>query len=176
MASTKLAAGQTVPDITVQKLGGGEIHLPTPAENYDWRMVVVYRGKHCPLCTNYLSKLNELVPEFNAIGIDVVALSADPEEKAQAQMSDVKSDIEVGYGLTIEQMQKLGLYISNPFSAAETDRPFSEPAVLVINEKAELQIVDMSNAPFARPELNSMLMGLKFIRNPANNYPVRGTY
>jgi peroxiredoxin len=176
MTTTKLAAGQTFPDITIAKLGGGEIHLPTPTETYDWRMVIVYRGKHCPICTNYLSTMNELLPEFQAIGVDVAAVSADTAEKAQVQMGEVKPDFAVGYGLTIEQMKKLGLYISNPRSAAETDRPFAEPALFVINKKGELQIVDISNAPFARPELNSVLMGLKFIRNPENNYPIRGTY
>ncbi len=176
MASEKLTAGQIFPDITISKLTGGEIHLSTPSELYDWRMVIVYRGKHCPICSNYLATLNTLLPEFQAIGVDVIAVSADTLDKAQIQMEEVKPNFEVGYGLTTEQMQQLGLYISNPRSTAETDRPFAEPGLFVINEKGELQVIDISNAPFARPELSSMLMGLKFIRNPENNYPIRGTY
>lgn len=176
MSAKKLTAGQVFPDITVAKLGGGEIHLAAPSESYDWRLVLVYRGKHCPICTNYLATLNKLLPEFQAIGVDVVAVSADTVEKAQIQTGEVVPDFDVGYDLTVEQMQTLGLYISNPRSAAETDRPFAEPALFVINDNGELQIIDISNAPFARPDLNSMLMGLKFIRNPLNNYPIRGTY
>lgn len=176
LTNTKLAAGQTFPEITVAKLGGGDIQLSTPAEAYDWKMVVVYRGKHCPICTNYLTTLNKLLPEFHAIGVDVIAVSADTAEKSQSQMGEVCPDFEVGFGLTIAQMQTLGLYISRPRSEAETDRPFAEPALFVINNKNELQVVDISNAPFSRPELNSVLMGLKFIRNPENNYPIRGTY
>ncbi len=45
-----------------------------------------------------------------------------------------------------------------------------------MNGEGKLQVVDISNAPFARPALSSMLMGLNFIKNPANNYPVRGTH
>lgn len=176
MANTKLIAGQVFPDIAIAKWGGGEVQLSKSSEAYDWKMVVVYRGKHCPICTNYLTTLNQLLPEFHAIGVDVVAVSADTEEKAQIQMGEVNPDFEMGFGLTIEQMQKLGLYISTPRSEAESDRPFAEPALFVINNKGELQIVDISNAPFARPELNSVLMGLKFVRNPENNYSIRGTY
>ena len=176
MTTNKLTAGQIFPDITIAKLTGGEIHLSTPPESYDWRMVIVYRGKHCPICTNYLATLNKLLPEFQAIGVEVVAVSADTAEKAQSQMEEITPDFEVGYGLTTEQMQQLGLYISNPRSTAETNRPFAEPGLFVINDKDELQVIDISNAPFARPELSSMLMGLKFIRNPENNYPIRGTH
>ncbi|MEL0636988.1 peroxiredoxin-like family protein [Marinomonas sp. TI.3.20] len=175
MSNTKLLAGQVFPDITVTNLNGGNLDL-ADMSGFDWKLVVVYRGKHCPLCTQYLNTLNSLLPEFEALGVGVVAVSSDTLEKAQSQMKDVTPDFTVGYGLTIEQMQELGLYISNPRSAAETDSPFAEPGLFVINEKKQLQIIDTSNAPFVRPDLNSLIMGLKFIRNPENNYPIRGTY
>lgn len=176
MSANKLVSGQELPAITVKKLGGGDVNVFTPAEGFDWRMLIVYRGKHCPICTQYLSTLNELNAEFNALGIDVVAASSDPEEKAIAQTTDLNLSYEIGYGMSIEQMQTLGLYISNPRSPEETDRPFAEPALIVANSENCAQIVDISNAPFARPELKTILMGLTFIRNPENNYPIRGTY
>lgn len=73
-------------------------------------------------------------------------------------------------------MRELGLYVSDPRSAAETDRPFPEPGLFVINNEGKLQVADISNAPFARPALSSVLMGLSFIKNPDNNYPIRGTH
>ncbi len=176
MTTNRLHASSKFPVITVPKLGGGVLLLGAPRGGYDWRMVVVYRGKHCPICTRYLRQLDELRPQLQGLGIDVVAVSADPEPKARAQVADIAPGFEVGYGLTIEQMQTLGLYISHPRSSAETDRPFAEPGLFVVNDQGEVQIVDVSNAPFARPELASMVKGLRFIRNPANNYPVRGTF
>lgn len=173
---TALQAGHAFPSLSTPKLGGGTLDLATPADGYDWKAVIVYRGKHCPLCTNYLTKLNELLPKFHELGIDVIAVSGDPEEKAEEQIGKINPDYEVGYGLTIDQMRELGLYISNPRSAAETDRPFAEPGFFVINSEGNAQIIDTSNAPFARPELEPMLKGLAFIRNPENNYPVRGTH
>ena len=91
-------------------------------------------------------------------------------------MGDVAPNYRVGYGLSLAQMQELGLYISEPRSPQETDRPFAEPGLFVINDQGTLQITDISNAPFARPSLASLEMGLKFIRNPENNYPIRGTF
>ena len=71
-------------------------------------------------------------------------------------------------------MNTLGLYISDPRSEKETDHPFAEPGVFVTNAKGEIQIIDISNAPFARPELEALANGLSFIRK--NDYPIRGTH
>ncbi len=70
-------------------------------------------------------------------------------------------------------MRRLGLYVSEPRSPQETDRPFPEPGLFVINPDHQLQIIDVSNAPFARPDLASLLDGLKFIQD--KDYPIRGT-
>ena len=70
-------------------------------------------------------------------------------------------------------MRELGLYVSAPRSEAETDRPFAEPGVYVVNSDGNVQIVDISNAPFARPDLAAIAKGIAFVKN--NGYPPRGT-
>jgi len=176
MSSTKLTAGQAFPAITVQKLGGGEIDLSVPSAPYDWRLVIVYRGKWCPFCREYLLELKELRKEFNEAGVDVVAVSADTQDWAQTLADDVKPNYDVGYGLSAEQMETLGLYISNPRSEAESDHPFAEPGMFIVNDQGQAQIIDISNVAFARPELKILLRGINYIRAPGKNYPVRGTY
>ena len=123
---------------------------------------------------NYLAKLEELQSVYNELGVDVVAVSGDGVEKAQAFADEKELTISMGYGLSVEQMRRLGLYVSDPRSPAETDRPFSEPGLFVINDTGAIQIVDVSNAPFARPDLQGIANGIKFIRG--NDYPIRGTH
>lgn len=167
----KFVAGSTFPKITLPAVGGGRIILGGPGGA--WQMIVVYRGAHCPLCKRYLTKLEGLKSDFEALGVGVVAVSGDPEEKATAEVAELGLTLPVAYGLTPEHMRALGLYISNPRSPLETDRPFSEPGVFVVNAEGNVQVVDISNAPFARPDLDGVLAGLKFVRE--NDYPVRGT-
>jgi len=171
----KLAAGATFPSITAPSLEGSTLTLGTPQGGHDWQMVVVYRGLHCPMCTDYLAELNTLLPEFHALGVDVVAVSADPQEKATQHMAKINPDFPVGCDLSIADMHRLGLYVSEPRSAQETDRPFAEPGIFVVNADGVVQVTDISNAPFVRPALKTLLGGLRFIRNPENNYPIRGT-
>jgi len=142
----KLEAGGAMPAIAVPKVGGGEIAIGNTGA---WQMVVVYRGKHCPICRSYLKGLDGLY---------------DAEEGWR---------FPVGYGLTADQMRQLGLYISEPRSPRETDRPFPEPGLFVINPMGQAHIIDVSNAPFARPDLKGFLNGLKFIKE--RSYPIRGT-
>lgn len=168
--SAKLHPGSPIPAMSWLKIGGGAIETQGAP---GWRLLVVYRGKHCPLCKKYFKTLDGMLDEFKAANIAVMAVSADPKEKAEADVAEHGWRFPVGYGLTIDQMRQLGLYISEPRSPQETDRPFSEPGLFAINPEGKVQIVDISNAPFSRPDLAGVLNGLKFVQ--ARQYPVRGT-
>ena len=168
--TTRIAAGSPFPTMTWPLARGGDLTL---AGDKGWRLLVVYRGKHCPLCKKYLATLNDKLQEFQAAGIKVAAVSADPREKAETEVKEEGWRFSVAYDMSLEQMRELGLYISDPRSPQETDRPFAEPAIFAINPDGNVQVVDISNAPFSRPDLASLLSGLKFIQQ--KQYPVRGT-
>jgi peroxiredoxin len=168
--STKMNAGAPFPVMAWPRVGGGEISIDATS---GWRLLVAYRGRHCPLCKRYLKTLDGLLDEFNNAGVSVMAVSADTKEKAESDVAEQGWRFPVGYGLTVDQMRTLGLYVSEPRSPQETDRHFAEPGLFAINPEGTAQIIDVSNAPFARPDLNGVLSGLKFIREKA--YPIRGT-
>lgn len=173
---SSMAAGSLFPSLMVKGLDGVDIELGKISEKADWRMVIVYRGKHCPLCTKYLNLLETFKEKIEANGVEIVAVSADSKAQLETHLNDLDISFPIYYGLTIEQMQTLGLYISNPRSEKETDHPFSEPGLFVINEKNQVQVLDISNGPLARPEIGILAGGLEFIKAPENDYPIRGTY
>lgn len=172
----KLAAGEAFPAITLPSLGGGDVEIATPAKGHDWKMVVVYRGKHCPLCTQYLAKLDQLREGFSNIGVDVVAISTDSQERATAQIDLVKPSYPVGYGLSLDQARELGLYISGVRNGMDVEAPFAEPGLFIVNEEGNLQLIDTSNVPFARPDLQSILNGLTWLRGQTTKFPINGTH
>lgn len=172
----KPAVGNLFPPIELPVLSGGKRSLSEPLQGFDWQLSVVYRGKHCPLCTNYLKDLNAALPELNELGVDVLAVSADSEKRAKAQMAEVEPNFAVGYGLTVEQMHTLGLYVSGPRNGIDVEGPFAEPGLFVINDVGRLQMVDVSNVPFARPHLPTIVRGLRFVRGATTPFPINGTY
>ena len=55
-------------------------------------------------------------------------MSADPPEKAKIFAKELNLKSKIGYGLGIEEMRKLGLYVSEP-RANEVDYIFLEPGI-----------------------------------------------
>ncbi|SET06143.1 redoxin domain-containing protein [Thalassotalea agarivorans] len=174
--TSKLHPGVKFPSIEVTVRGGDSLTLGQPQHGLDWQMVVIYRGRHCPLCTKYLNQLQTFKAELAEIGVDLVAASGDSEAQLREHMSRLELDFPLGFGLTTQQMTDLGTYISDPRSPQETDHPFAEPALFVVNSEGTIQVVDYSNNPFVRPELRTLVNGLAWIRNPENNYPIRGMH
>lgn len=176
MYTKKVQAGAKFPAIEVSAHDGAVRDITAPTGGADWMMVVVYRGRHCPLCTRYLNELEGHRDKLKEIGIDLAAVSGDSRQQLEEHLSRLEVSFPLYYGLSTAQMKTLGLYISHPRSPKETDHPFAEPGVFVINADGALQVVDISNNPFVRPSLESLVSGLAWIRNPDNNYPIRGTF
>jgi len=167
--SEKFTAGDAFPAIAWPLCGGGQL---TFAAEHGWRMLVVYRGKHCGLCREYLDELNAMLDRFAKQEVRVAAVSADPRERAEAQVREQGWRFPVAYDLSVEDMRTLGLYIS-PAAQGATGRPFAEPAIFVVNPDGRTQVVNVSNAPYARPPLEGMLEGLETTRK--GRAPIHGT-
>ena len=102
MSTSKLSAGDKFPKIEVKTLAGETITLGEAKNGASWQMIVVYRGKHCPLCTKYLSKISEMKDDFSKAGVEIVAVSADTEEKAILQTKDkLGLTFDIGYDLSV---------------------------------------------------------------------------
>ena len=170
MPTPKPVAGSTLSPLTLAKLGGGEITLGGARDR--WSLIVVYRGQHCGRCKKYLTLLNDMRQKWYDAGFDIAVVSADPEEKAQADRDAFGWAFDTGYGLSEDQMATLGVYVSDPLSATETDRRFAEPAVFVTRPDGSLLLVSISNGPSARPDLAELLDGMIFTKD--NDRPPRG--
>jgi len=167
--STKIDA--PFPTITLKTISNDTVVLGRPAPQR-WQMLVMYRGLHCPICKKYLSQINDMKKDFTQMNVQIVAVSTDPEDKARKFASEADLDITVAYGLAIEQARSLGLYISTPLDSNETDKPFAEPGLFLIRQDGALHFAEVASAPFCRPDLNIIKMGIQHIQK--NDYPPRG--
>lgn len=175
--SEKLHPGQRLPSISIPRLGGGSLSLGTPrANDATWQLILVYRGKHCPICARTLRELETVREDLAALNIDVVAVSADSEARATEHMAEINPSFEVGYGLDLNAMRSLGLYISAPRPQAGIEWPFAEPALFVVNEHGDVMVVELSNVPFARPDLAGVVRGLRFVRGLEGPVPSSGSF
>lgn len=169
---------QTVPVLRLDTLAHDHFDLAKETAT-NFTLVVFYRGLHCPLCAKYLIELERLVPEFEARGVSVIALSSDNAERAAAMAAKIKArNLRFAYGLSLENARAWGLYISasRGKTSIGLDEPalFSEPGVFMVRPDGTLYYGNVQTMPFARPNFADLLGGLDFIL--ANDYPARGEY
>jgi len=156
----KPAAGAALPSFTATRLDGSSMTFE--GSNGQWFLLVVYRGKHCGRCKKYLNKLESMQSQWREAGFDILAVSADPIEKAKSDVDEFGWTFDIACGLSEPDMHKLGLYVSNPLTPDETDRRFAEPGVFCIRPDNTVQIAAISNGPSARPDLEELLDGMEF--------------
>lgn len=150
-----LAAGGPIPKLSWKAARGRAIDTRAGG----WRLLVVYRGKHCGMCRQYLIELNGMREDFAKLGIAVMALSADDARSARAWVRELGLQYPLGHGLTPAQMKKLGLYVSP--ADDEVDHAFAEPAVFALRDEGIIHFACVGNAPYGRPPLHAVFEGLK---------------
>ena len=171
--SEKLTPDTQAPALKLPLVGGGTFDLATETpENFT--MVLFYRGYHCPVCKGYLGGMAALLKEYEAAGFSVVVASmngADLAEKAAKEWE--LGDLRVAHSVTVEDAKNWGLWISKAFKDAEADI-FTEPGLFWIRPDGKLYLADISNMPWARPDLKNLLSKVPYALE--HSYPARGTY
>lgn len=172
MSSTKLLINNPAPVLEVSTLDGRQWRL-ADQKTQNYTMVLFYRGWHCPFCQRQLTELDRQLERFANLGIEVIAVSSDTQKRALRAKHDWQlQNVLIGYGLSLVDMRRWGLYISK---GAYEDEPaiFNEPAVFIVNSSGTLVMAIIGSTPFARPYFDDLIDGLDYIIK--NNYPIRGT-
>ena len=167
---------QPVPELEVATVGGGTWRLnENPPETFT--LVVFYRGLHCPICGNYMRDLARRAPELAELGVDVVVISGDSEERAAKAKADWGiEELTVGYGLSLDKAREWGLFISssNGKTSIGIEEPalFSEPGLYLVRPDGTLYFGTVQTMPFARPSFGDITKAIAFVKE--RGYPARG--
>lgn len=167
----KLLPNEKVPNIKIPTIGKGEWNMSKEeAENF--YMLVFYRGYHCPICRAYLNSLNTHISGFEELGVNVVTLSCDTQERAAKTMEKWSvNDLAIGYGLTPLQAREWGLFLSQGISESEP-AVFSEPGVFLVNPDRTLFGSSIQSMPFVRPAFEDLKKSIEYVIK--EKYPARG--
>lgn len=167
----KLIPKEKAPNLTISRVGTSDWSLANQhPENF--LLLVFYRGYHCPICKTYLEKLNGLLDDASEQGITVFVASGDTEERTRQSLDEWKIDgLDLGYGMTVAQMNEWGLYIS---SAIKEEEPsvFGEPGLFLIKPDHTLYYAACNSMPMGRPDLKEVIEFVEFVRK--EDYPARG--
>lgn len=166
-----LTPRQPVPAFSIPTLDHGTWTLAeqTP-ENFS--ILFFYRGLHCPICRNQLRDLERNLDKFAELGINIIAISSDSEERARTSQQEWElSNLTIGYGLSLDTAREWGLFVSNSIKDSEPTQ-FSEPGMFIIRPNGELFASQIASMPFARALTKGLIGNLEWAIE--NDYPGRG--
>lgn len=81
-----LTAGDKAPFFVVERVDG-ELFSFDPRKLERPVVLITFRGGWCPYCNLQLSELRAVIPQLNAMGVDVLFLSGDRAERLYASLS-----------------------------------------------------------------------------------------
>ena len=161
----------TAPDLQFQLLDGNQWVLADQKPDI-FTLVVFYRGLHCPLCKKYLQQLQELLPEFEQRGVNVVAVSMDTEKRARLSRQKWElPDLTLGFELSESTVRAWALYLSAGVKDGEPN-VFSEPGLFLIDNNNQVYYSATNSNPWGRPYLPSFVKAVDYIVQ--SGYPARG--
>ena len=136
-------------------------------------MLVVYRGHHCPRCKTYVARLQALAPAYAERGVELLLASTDPENVARRTIDENGWTLPVAHSLTEANCRQLSLYLTAHLPGYELSGCYAEPGLFLVNPDGLTQVVERSNSPSVRPDLEVVLDGI--IGTQERNLPIRGT-
>jgi peroxiredoxin len=167
---------QSVPALSVPTLDGTQWTLAEQNPE-QFSLIAFYRGLHCPKCKVSLGDLERKLKDFEALGVEAIAISSDTKDRAEQAREDWGLEgLGLGYDLSIEQARAWGLYISTSLgtTSAGFEEPalFNEPGVFLVRPDGTLYLATVQSMPFVRPHYSELLQAVKFVVE--RGYPARG--
>lgn len=145
-----LTMRQPAPTLDLPLAGGGRFRLgEAPPRNFS--LLIFYRGLHCHRCEGYLGEYEALLPTFDQLGIDVVAVSADTKDRAEQSKTQWRlPNLKIGYALDVDNGRSWGLFVSR---GVREDEPaiFTEPGLFLVDRQGLLVLAVINSITRMRP-------------------------
>ena len=154
-----LGAGDPAPRFVVAAVESSPVEFDP--QNLDKPvMLLVFRGGWCPYCNMYLAEMRHVIPEIQAMGIDVLFLSGDRpemlykslEHEAQEEiagldytiLSDADAQASVALGIAFKAPQRAMDYVNKkgdgfPESSMDRHGVLPVPAVFAIGRDGVIE-------------------------------------
>ena len=113
MGTSFLRNGDPFPAITVDAVGGGTIVVPDYLSG-SYGVVLLYRGAWCPYCNAQLAAFSRAQDTLAALGVNVVAISADDAATSAATVEKYGIRFPVGHTANVDRIAAAtGAYTSS---------------------------------------------------------------
>ena len=112
--------------------------------------------------------INRRYDEFEELGIEIVAVSADDFQNAVNLSNILRLEFPVASGLTLDHMRQLGLYVSSAVNSQGVIVHYAEPAHFLLDGDNTIRYATISSYPMGgRLDVEYFLLGQKAVKEDA---------
>lgn len=159
-----LTNGETLPDLSLSSVSHGTVSLSEYLKGA-WSIVLFYRGNWCPFCNAQLNAYQRKLPEFEKLGVRIVAISADPPDEAKQTVEKHHLSFPVLYGARPASAAKtFGAYM-----ASNEHGTYVNSTNFILDPNGAIVIAVYSSGAIGRIVPDDALGFIKYIQS------VRGT-
>lgn len=137
--------GETFPNFTADTQNG-KINFHDWLGN-SWGILFSHPNDFTPVCTTELARVAKLMPEFNRLGVKVIALSCNSVDSHHKWIEDIKSygeitDEEFPYPIIEDESRRLATMLGmlDPTEVDNQGLPVSARAVFVIDPSKKMRL------------------------------------
>lgn len=145
----KLQNGDLFPDLELTVLDRGRATL-SELSGGSWTLVHVYRGEWCPTCQAYFDRVARARSEIADAGLRIVAISADPEEKARVTRDRHDLWFPIAYGADLSLAKEIDIY-------ADHEHHHLQPAFFLLDPERRIRHISVQSGGMARPPIEEFV-------------------
>jgi len=140
--------GAPFPDLEFPVVGADDKRLSEIVDGR-WSLILVYRDDDCSLCQAYFDRVSQQRDELERMDFQIVALSADTEERATSLRDKHALWFPIGHSLPLSVGEELCIYVN-------ADRQCFEPAFFILDTNGLLVHASIQSGPHARPLIEEL--------------------
>jgi peroxiredoxin len=142
-----LLTGESIPMVVLKDAAGKDFDL-NEAVSRKPTILIFYRGGWCPYCSKQLSGLQEIAPELEKEGYQLIAISTDKpeglmesatkEELGYTLLSDADLNVSKGFGLAYKAPKGYWEMLPKTTGGMDVDLLLPVPSVFILDRKGAI--------------------------------------
>lgn len=143
-----LLIGESIPMVSLKDVNGKSFDLNLAIASKP-SILIFYRGGWCPYCTKQLSGLQELLPELETMGYQMIAISTDsPDELSKSQakahlgytlLSDADLNVSKKFGLAFQAPKGYSEMLVKTTGGLDQDLLLPVPSVFILDKVGKIR-------------------------------------
>lgn len=139
-----LLNGEKIPMVTLLDMEGKSFNLNTSVAEKP-TLIIFYRGGWCPYCSKQLSGLQEIAPDLEKTGYQIIAISTDQPEglKQSAEkeklnytlLSDANLEVSKQFGIAFKAPKSYWEMLPKTTGGKNVDLLLPVPSVFIVDRK-----------------------------------------